>query len=219
MFSKILKNWTLPLIICASLILGTAGDLRAFSVDVKNIYYYDQLDAMSPSRIVDYNFSEGTNPSNMIVIPDSFVTKKQADTGLSYVFMPYPDPTNDITIALDATNQKATFTGTKGGAVLYTSSGNTPALPNPQSATPGWTWAVKLTNFSGITDPNKGYQTQIGIFTPTGNDRHPEFTAIWRTGGVLEIGAAYYDNTGMGSYVWQSTPVSFTGSGACASTA
>ena len=133
------------LTILSVFILAEAAHVWAFSVDIKKLYYADNMDPSTLRRVVDYNFSSGTLTTETITIPDSFVTKPPIDADLSYIFGPDTDPTNDIAVALDTGAMKATLTSAvQGGCIISTgpSLSTTPAVPQ-------WDYSVQLTNFSG----------------------------------------------------------------------
>lgn len=183
----------ISLLILSALLLAGAGDGWAFSVDVKHLAYTDKIDPSTQNRVLSYDFSAGTQSSNTIGIPDSFVTKPASDAGLTYTFGPYPDPSNDIVVALDTGTQHATLSSAaQGGCILNTS----PGMPDPQSAMPQWEFTVQLTNFAGMTDITKAYSVQAGFGSETPGP-HPELTASWIPGlggRRLVLQAAIYND-------------------------
>lgn len=197
MFAKITKKWAVPLIFCTAMFLGAAGDLHAFSVDVSHLFYADPAGAPGTTRQVDYDFSSGWISANVISIPDAAVQKPAADDSLTYLFGPYPDPTNDIALQLTGSPQICRLsTTTQGGAIIYTN-GNPPSITSPQSE---WIFAAKLQNFSDTT-PGREFRAQIGMGSMSGGIQ-PELKAIWLGDGTLNIQAEIYDNSGSGTSIW-----------------
>lgn len=211
MFSKnIRKEFTTVILILTILLLGGAmTGAGAFSVDVKNLYYYDP----SGPREINYDFSaEGdmppSPPTNTIRIPTTnppILQKHTAD--LFFMFGNIPDM-GAATVTLNTTSQVCTIATTQGGAVLQGAS-STQTPPAPATS---WTYSLKLQNFSGITDPAKDYRFEIGTSFPMDAGPQPRFRGIWNASGRLELSTAIFDETGMGTTLWSgTTPVVFNG--------
>ena len=190
MFSKILKKWTFPLILCAMMLPGAVGNLHAFSVDVSHLYYYDP----SGPREIDYDFSAGTVgtgtpiPANNILLPDTnppIVQKHSAD--LNFIFGNLPE-VGVATVNLNTTAKVATVTTTGGAVVLQGSS--PPPPPTPATT---WSYAIGLKNFSGTTDPTKEYVFEVGFATPVGAIVQPQIRAFWTAAGNLKLEAVIFD--------------------------
>jgi hypothetical protein len=160
MFSKNSRKELAAVILILTILLigGAMTEAGAFSVDVKNLYYYNP----SPRGINNYDFSAGSVggpiPSNNIGIPDSFVTKFGTDSGFRFGNIPVMGTT---TVTLNTTAQVGTVTTTQGGAALQGASAGQP--PPPATS---WTYALALQNFSGVTDAAKEYKFEIGTAVP-----------------------------------------------------
>jgi hypothetical protein len=213
MFSKILKKWTFPLVLCAAMLLGGVGNLHAFSVDVKGLGYVDYSNPTTARRVVNYDFSGGTigATDNTITLPAGAVpTQPPIDGNLTYTFGPYPDPENAVAVSLDTTSAKSTLTvaseNADGGCII-----NTTAPPSSPPV-PQWTYSVKLSNFASMTDDTKTYSVQIGMASMISGP-HPEFTLSWvpgESGRSLGLNAKIYDDN-LEQTLWQSSSVTVPG--------
>lgn len=207
MFRKTLRNLTITaLLILSAFFLGDVGRLWAFSVDVTKLEYGNPNPPATPGRSLSYDFSAGNAPvSNTITIPANFIASDLSfDTGTAFIFGPYPDPTNDIALALDTVGHRATLSSVQSGGCIISSTN--PNVPTSASATPTWIYAAELRNFTGMTDSTKEYRAQIGFGSPTPGP-HPELTAVWHSDNTLVLQAQIYDDTGNGTRIWSAAPV------------
>lgn len=194
--NKMRKSGLILIAVLAAFMVGAAGQARAFSVDVKNLFYSDA----SPRAINNYNFSSGSMVGpNTIGIPESFVTKFGTDQ--AFMFGNIPEA-GAATVTLNTTAQVATISATEGAVVLQGSSSGPPPAP-----VNSWTYSMKLQNFAGITDSAKEYRFEIGMASPMAAGPQPRFRGVW-SAGVLMLGAAIYDE-GEGTTLWSGTPVEF----------
>ncbi|MCE5263773.1 MAG: carboxypeptidase regulatory-like domain-containing protein [Deltaproteobacteria bacterium] len=180
--------------------------VSAFSVDVKHLYYYDP----SGPREINYDFSDGTAgtgspiPVNNILLPAGAILQKN-ENDVAFIFGNIPDM-GVSTVTLNPTSQIATVqpSADRGGALLQGT--GTPPLPADS-----WTYALKLQNFSGITDSAKEYRFEIGAAAPGAAGPQPRFRGVWNAAGRLELSAAIFDDEGEGTTLWSGTPTVFTG--------
>jgi hypothetical protein len=184
--------------------LGIATPLRAFQFDVSKIYYSDAV-----RTINNYDFLTGTKFGDTITIPDSFVTKPVAESGLSYTFGLF-DPTAiaDVSLSwsagLPCTLQTSADHPHKVAAIA-----TTPTMPDTASAQTAWDYIAKLQNFVDVTDRGTLYEFTTGFGAPTGSN-HPQILGDWLTSGNLQL-IAQIKGSSHNSYLWQSSPVVLTG--------
>lgn len=204
---KFRKAFVAAVLILVLFLLGGAATIAsAFSVDVKNLYYYDP----SGPREINYDFSDGTAgtgspiPVNNILLPIGAILQKNAND-TAFLFGNIPDM-GVSTVTLNKTLQIATIQPStdRGGALLQ-------GTGTPPAPADSWTYALKLQNFSGITDSAKEYRFEIGAAAPSAAGPQPRFRGVWNASGRLELSAAIFDDDGEGTTLWSGTSVAFTG--------
>ncbi|MDD3993442.1 MAG: hypothetical protein PHV70_14970, partial [Desulfobacteraceae bacterium] len=131
---------------------GVLNAAHAFSVDVDHLFYSEP----TGSTTIDYDFSSGTYSSNTITLPASAITQSN-DPNDVFTFEVFPDIGNMTLSAPNGGSTLATGTDNEGAAILKAQFA---ATPFPSNA---WVYRVVLDNFSGVTDPEKEYQTEIGL--------------------------------------------------------
>ncbi|MCK9362911.1 MAG: hypothetical protein M0P74_04860 [Syntrophales bacterium] len=198
---KFMKAAALAAVVISSLLLGgVLNTAAAFSVDVKGLYYKDYMDPSTTRRVISYNFTGGSISGNTIYIPSApggaegagVLQTPPVEGTLTYAFEPYPDSSNDISVALNIPYKRATLTSAANGGLIINTTPFSNAPPVPQ-----WEYAAVLTNFNGMTDPAKVYAASIGFGSMTGGP-HPEFSAAWvptaEGGRSLNLRAELYDD-------------------------
>jgi len=198
-------NIVWAVLIGLALLLGTAGNAAAFSLDVKNLQYTD------PDRSINYDFSQvGTDSQppqpNTIHIPDSFVFPKHA-SDLSFL-IGYLPGMGAMTLVHNADRQAGVLTATDGGAVLTGSS--VPPPPLPQNS---WIYDVTFRNFTGMTEAGREYAFVVGMSALPGltiQGPEPRYLGVWNSAGRLELTPQMYD-AAIGSATWSGAAIVLEG--------
>ena len=161
---------------------GVLNAAHAFSVDVDHLFYSEP----TGSTTIDYDFSSGTYSSNTITLPASAITQSN-DPNDVFTFEVFPDIGNMTLSAPNGGSTLATGTDNEGAAILKAQFATTPFPSN------AWVYRVVLDNFSGVTDPEKEYQTEIGLVSPLYPLPQPLIEVCWTSSGELTLLAEIYD--------------------------
>ena len=157
------------------------------------IYYSDSI------RTIDnYNFSTGTKSGDTITIPGGFVTKPEAENGLSYTFGLFG---TGYTLSWTAPNPSTIqVSGDTDGAIVI---GTTPALPDESTAQTAWNYHVKLQHFTATSTTTDGVTYYAGMGSDETTNQ-PVIEVTWLVNGHLQLTARVGDYD---APVWQLTPI------------